>query len=235
MDTATIPAQPVSGPHEASAPACEPVDPRIRRTRELLQHSLGQLLETKDFDRISVHEITDAAGVNRATFYAHYTDKFALLECMVATRFLALLDERGIIIQGGCTNALRGLVVGLCDFLTRSTCHHDPEPSRTLQPHMETALVAVLRNMVLEGLTQHEAASNGTGPSLSVETGIEQGAASLGPQPQISPDATMRAAAIAWAIYGATRESLTPANHPPADEIAEAVITLIAPLFLSAT
>jgi AcrR family transcriptional regulator len=203
VDTATIPAQPVSGPHEASAPACEPVDPRIRRTRELLQHSLGQLLETKDFDRISVHEITDAAGVNRATFYAHYNDKFALLECMVATRFHALLDERGIVVQGGCTNALRGLVVGLCDFLTRATCPNaGPEPSRTPQPHMETALVAVLRRMLLDGMaSQGETADN------------------------------IRAAAIAWAIYGATREALAAPQPGPAGTIAATVVTLVAPLF----
>ena len=60
------------------------VDPRIRRTRELLDQALENLLKTKEFDRISVQEIADAATVNRATFYDHYTDKFALLECLVA-------------------------------------------------------------------------------------------------------------------------------------------------------
>ena len=59
-------------------------DLRIRRTRQLLQEALEKLMETKDFDKISVQDIADAATVNRVTFYDHYTGKFALLECVVA-------------------------------------------------------------------------------------------------------------------------------------------------------
>lgn len=79
--------------------SCEIVDPRIRRTRKLLQQALGKLLETKDFDTISVQDITDAATLNRATFYDHYADKSALLECMVGSRFLELLAEREVQIR----------------------------------------------------------------------------------------------------------------------------------------
>ena len=79
---------------------CESLDPRIRRTRQLLQEALGKLLETKDFDEISVQDITEAATVNRATFYDHYTDKFALLEFFVAGRFHALLAQRGVQFDG---------------------------------------------------------------------------------------------------------------------------------------
>ena len=56
----------------------EIVDPRIRRTRQLLQQALAKLLETKEFEKISVQDITEAATLNRATFYDHYGDKFAL-------------------------------------------------------------------------------------------------------------------------------------------------------------
>jgi len=76
------------------------VDPRIRRTRLLLQQALGKLLETKEFDKISVQDIAEAATVNRATFYDHYTDKFALLECLVGTRFGELLAARGVRFDG---------------------------------------------------------------------------------------------------------------------------------------
>src|ERR1700679_1190491 len=95
----------------------ETVDPRIRRTRVLLQESLGKLLETKGFDKISVQDITEAATVNRATFYDHYTDKFALLECMVGTRFGELLAARGVLFEGGCSSALKGMMLGVCAAL----------------------------------------------------------------------------------------------------------------------
>src|SRR5215468_3066511 len=109
------------------------VDPRIRRTRELLQQALESLLKTKDFDAISVQEIAEAATVNRATFYDHYTDKFALLECMVARQFFGLLGERGVTFNGTCPSAIRGIVLGVCDYVAgMSSCS---ERQLQMEPH----------------------------------------------------------------------------------------------------
>src|ERR1700728_3252822 len=96
---------------------CEVRDPRIRRTRQLLQGALRTLMQSKGFEEISVQDIAEAATVNRATFYDHYSDKFALLECMVGTRFGELLAARSVRFDGGCSSALRGLVQGVCDYL----------------------------------------------------------------------------------------------------------------------
>ena len=62
-------------------------------------------MEVKEFDAISVQDIAEAATINRATFYDHYTDKFALLECTVASRFMELLAERGVTFNNSCTAA----------------------------------------------------------------------------------------------------------------------------------
>src|ERR1700742_69612 len=94
----------------------EHVDPRIRRTRVLLQDALGKLLERKEFEKISVQDIAEAATVNRVTFYDHYADKFALLECVVGSRFQELLHQRQI--QFNCSSALKAIVVGVCDYLS---------------------------------------------------------------------------------------------------------------------
>src|SRR5271157_3832447 len=69
------------------------LDPRIRRTRRSLQDALEKLLSEKDFDEISVHDISETATLNRATFYDHYTDKFALLECTVAWAIFGAAKE----------------------------------------------------------------------------------------------------------------------------------------------
>jgi AcrR family transcriptional regulator len=209
--------------------ACNPTDPRIRRTRELLQQALTRLLETQDFDSLSVQEITDAAGVNRATFYAHYPDKFALLECVVAARFNALLTQRGIAFDGSCSSALQAIVLGVCDFLAQTlssatlSSRPDPErarrtegeverpaawtpayPQNQMAPHMESAIVAVVRNMLLDGIRRHPPAS-GDAPELI-------------------------AATASWAIYGAAREWVNTPNRPPSDQIAATVYRLIAPV-----
>src|ERR1700736_6545592 len=63
---------------------CDVRDPRMSRARQLLQEGLRKLLQTKRLDEILVQDITDAATVNRATFYDHYSDKFAIFEAMIA-------------------------------------------------------------------------------------------------------------------------------------------------------
>lgn len=55
-------------------------DPRALRTRESLREGLMQTVIQKPFREITVNDITNAAGVNRATFYLHYEDKYDLLE-----------------------------------------------------------------------------------------------------------------------------------------------------------
>ena len=58
------------------------IDPRIRRTRQMLFQAFQDLLAEKTFDLISVQDIAERSTLNRATFYDHFTDKFALLEAM---------------------------------------------------------------------------------------------------------------------------------------------------------
>jgi len=182
----------------------ETVDPRIRRTRLLLQESLGKLLETKGFDKISVQDIAEAATVNRATFYDHYTDKFALLECMVGTRFGELLAARGVLFEGGCSSALRGMVLGVCEFLAAAP-RMECERQLQMEPHMEAAVIAVVRRMILEGLEKHPPADG------------------------VSPG--MLAATLSWAIYGAAKEWVRTPDRGPSEEIVETVMRLLGPMF----
>jgi AcrR family transcriptional regulator len=54
-------------------------DLRVRRTRKLLQKALLEAASEKGFAHVTVSDITERAMVNRATFYRHYEDKYALL------------------------------------------------------------------------------------------------------------------------------------------------------------
>jgi AcrR family transcriptional regulator len=178
------------------------IDPRIRRTRHLLQQALETLLETKEFEKISVQDITDAATLNRATFYDHYPDKFALLECMVARQFHGLLEERGVKFDGTCLSALRALVLGVCDYLAGVP---GTERQRQMEPHMESAVVAVVRQMILEGLKQHP--------------------------PERAACLEMIAATASWAIYGAAKEWARMPKRGPSEEIVDTVMMLVLPIF----
>jgi len=186
------------------AHACqENIDPRIRRTRQLLQQALKGLLERKDFDSVSVQDIADAATVNRATFYDHFGDKFALLEYMVAKQFQELLKARGIRFDSDCSQAIRGVIRGVCDYLAESRGAHR-ESRRRLDPHMETAVIAVVRTMLLEGYKRHPAVG------------------------EISREIICTTAA--WAIYGAAHEWLSKAERSSEDQIVETIARLVSPI-----
>lgn len=176
------------------------LDPRIRRTRQLLQQGLGKLLENKDFDKITVQDIADAATVNRATFYDHYNDKFALLECMVGSRFHELLAERQVQFDGTCGSALKAMVLALGDYLVKM---QGSDCTRRLEPHMESAIIAVIRRMLLEGFQRH-------------------------PPEKASPE--LVAATVSWAIYGAAREWMQKPDRCPPDEMAGIVADLVSPI-----
>ena len=67
-----------------------PKDPRIRRTRRLLQNSLSTLLERKSFGDLSITDICKQADIARVTFYQHYDGKEALLLASVTEFFSGL-------------------------------------------------------------------------------------------------------------------------------------------------
>lgn len=67
------------------------MDPRIARTRQSLQQALFDLARERGLDEISVADIAERAGVNRSSFYQHYSDKDTLL----ADAIDAVVEEAG--------------------------------------------------------------------------------------------------------------------------------------------
>ncbi|MDQ0887834.1 AcrR family transcriptional regulator [Paenibacillus sp. V4I9] len=68
-------------------------DPRVLRTRQLIREAFKELLRSKGFDAIAIKDIAQKATINRATFYAHYEDKYALLEETIEKAFHGMIPE----------------------------------------------------------------------------------------------------------------------------------------------
>ena len=179
------------------------VDPRIRRTRILLHQALETLLKSKDFEKISIQDIADAATVNRVTFYDHYADKFALLESLVENRFNELLERRNVQFDGTCASAMAGIILAVCDYLA-ATPGIGTDRQRLMEPHLERAVIAVVRQVLLRGLKQH---------AWDRPVALE-----------------MTATALSWAIFGAAQEWAQTPNRPRSEEIVGQVIQLVSPL-----
>ena len=63
---------------------------RILLTKRMLQDGLLQLLETKALNAVSVTELCRVSGINRATFYNHYSSPADLLSDLEAQLVLGL-------------------------------------------------------------------------------------------------------------------------------------------------
>jgi AcrR family transcriptional regulator len=53
---------------------------KVKYTKMVLKESLIKLLKKKSISRITITELCEDADINRATFYAHYTDQYDLLK-----------------------------------------------------------------------------------------------------------------------------------------------------------
>jgi AcrR family transcriptional regulator len=179
---------------------CERLDPRIRRTRQLLLDALKRLLEEKEFDKISIQDITEAATLNRATFYAHYPDKFALLEQLIRVNFLQLLAKRNVQFDGTCSSAFRAIIQAVCDYLAE--VQRSPS-SKQLQfePFVQSTVIDQVRSLLLEGYRKH-------------------------PTERIIP-AEMIAATAGWAIYGAAKQWVNTPDRVAAEKFVTVAVELV--------
>jgi AcrR family transcriptional regulator len=131
-------------------PETETTDPRILRSRRMLMEALARLLTKKEFEDLSVQEISDEATLNRATFYLHYADKNALLQAMTESRFRDLIERRSITFTN-CNGALRAIALGVCDYLAESTgC-----PTQLSRMALEGSIIPIVEDMFEEGLAHH--------------------------------------------------------------------------------
>ena len=130
------------------------IDPRIVRTRQLLFQAFQSLLAEKTFDQISVQDVAERSTLNRATFYDHFTDKFALLEAMIGERFSTLIATRMGDAAGTCERSLRQLILAACDFLAEvaSGCQ---KHQRQFEPVVESRVKNILRDFLLQGMHHH--------------------------------------------------------------------------------
>jgi len=182
---------------------CDRLDPRVRRTRQLLQDALRRLLEQKGFDNITVQDITEAATLNRATFYAHYPDKFALLEELIRVNFLQLLAQRHVRFDGTCSSAFKAIILAVCDYLLEVQKSHSSDRLQ-FEPFVEATVIDQMRVVLLEGFRQHPQ-----------ERRISQ---------------EMIAAAASWLIYGAVKQWVNTPDRAPAEDFVSVAIELVQPV-----
>ncbi len=129
------------------------IDPRVKRTRQLLIQAFKALLQEKDPKDISVQDITDRATVNRATFYAHFEDKYDLMDSLMREEFQRVLTNSLPTSSSLSTSSLQILILTVFNFL--GDLHHRCQPTdRRFDPLFEAALQQQLAEILLNWLKQ---------------------------------------------------------------------------------
>jgi len=74
--------------------------------------------------------VTDRAQINRATFYAHFVDKYKLLDYWISQVFMHEIEKRTLNACHYTPENLRNLILAVCEFI--SNMH-----SECAQPHQQ--------------------------------------------------------------------------------------------------
>lgn len=191
------------------------MDPRVKRTRQLLQQAFMELFLEKDISAISIQDITERATVNRATFYAHFADKYALLDSIVREQFQHTVADLLPPASTWGKQSLHALIRATFRFL--GEFHHDCKPGKMqFDPLIERAIQQELAEMLLNWLRLAKVA--GMRQGVRVET---------------------VAAVISWAIFGTAVQWSRSERALSAEEMTNQVFLIIteglahlAPVFL---
>lgn len=84
-------------------------NPQLVRTERAITNALIQLLKRKPFEKITVQDILDETPVTRATFYAHFRDKYEVAERMLEV-FIQTRNELHTAYLSSPTQSLNSLL-----------------------------------------------------------------------------------------------------------------------------
>lgn len=177
----------------------EKLDPRVKRTRQMLEQAFMESIREKDFQAISVQDIAERAGVNRATFYAHFEDKYALLDHSIRLGFRQELEKRTLSACHFSMDNLRALIITVCEFTSTISGHCNP-PQGQFESLIETQVRAQIYELLLAWLKN---AKSGIPPETA-------------------------ATATSWAIYGLAQQWSHNKNHPSAEAFTDEVLPIVA-------
>lgn len=180
------------------------LDPRVKRTRQLLEQAFLELLEKKGFQSITVQDITDRATVNRATFYAHFDDKFALLDHVVRESYQKILQRKLSPDSSFSLDNLQVLILTVCEYLKQFNSLQCDASTKQVEPLIEKEVQSQVYDIVLRWVTKMQA------DKLNSLTAPE-----------------VMASAISWAIFGAGLHWSRDSKKYSAEEISNQVLSLI--------
>jgi len=179
-------------------------DPRVKRTRQLLLQAFTAVLaEKRSIHSITIRDITQRATVNRATFYAHFEDKDALLDSWMRELFQQELARRLPASPRLSVSVLRELILVVFNFLALVHSHRK-RVNKQFDTLFETALQQEVQKVLLSLLKQVSSCS-----------------------PQDSKTLEITALIVSWTIFGSAAQWSREAGTCSAEEMTLHVLPFV--------
>lgn len=159
-------------------------------------------MREKGFPEITIRDIADRADLNRATFYSHFPDKFALLEEALRDKFRQRIESKLPADAGWERAPMRTLVRTVLEYFKEMSgkCH----PAETVDPLFERAVQEDLYALLLRWIVR------------------SRGDRSAQPYP-----AETLALTASWAIYGAAVDWSKRKSDLTVERMAENVMAVL--------
>ncbi len=185
-------------------------DPRVKRTRRLLVSAFERLVAEKSFRHLTVQEVAAAAGVNRATFYDHFEDKYALLEAAVVEAFEQVMAEQLPPPEQFGGEDLPRLATTLLDF-SSARFRGSRRADRQFDPLIESSIRETLHDYLRRWL-----------------------AARVCPRQASASSTDTAACVLTWGMFGVARQWVRDGRKRPAEQVAEEMVDVLGRLGLAA-
>ncbi len=155
------------------------LDPRVVRTRRSLEEAFHHIMATKGFEAMTVKDLTEQAGVNRATFYAHFEDKFALLKYVIERLFAEAMTQFSAEIPFSPVQ-LQHLVLIVCDFFGQFSSRVCTTSDRQFDPMIEKIVQRQVYDLLLDWFSADACMCEASVPLDVIATPISWGIVGAG-------------------------------------------------------
>jgi AcrR family transcriptional regulator len=188
---------------ETTGKAEKRLDPRVRRTRELIVRAFNELVAEKGHTGLTVQEIAERATINRATFYDHFADQYELFDHAISEAFREELRQRLPDPSRLTEENLKALILAACDYLARlnTACSRT---DRQFRPIIESQVQGELYELLLRWI------------EATPEKTIGR---------QVKPE--VAASVVSWSIFGTALDRSRNGAAPSSEEVADHALAVI--------
>jgi AcrR family transcriptional regulator len=125
---------------------------RNTHTKQSLINAFYSLVSKKDFEKITIADIAKEAQVNRATFYAHFNDKYDLIEYLMGDFASASIYNRTSGIVKFDQESIYQLVLAVLDFYQQPNIECRRSYGDLMLPQMKEKILSELKDFLSKSL-----------------------------------------------------------------------------------